>query len=103
VSENAINQMKADKALTTDLEKATSFDEMRQLIHNAIERSPALGITRNPETGQFVRREQAEVVPAAAASAAPAETPHEFKKNRPNCGTRFRIHCLVRRRSRRTD
>jgi hypothetical protein len=54
-------QMKADAALTHDLEKATTPEELRSLLHASLERS---GIaSRDEVTGQFVRRDP--LTPAA--------------------------------------
>jgi hypothetical protein len=83
MSQDAINQMKADKNLEADINKATTPDEIRALLHAAIERSPELGITRDENTGRFVARES--VAPDAAAVAAAAKAaadaaPREFKQ-----------------------
>ena len=44
----------ADKTLTRDIEKATTPDEIRELLHAAVQRS---GIAdRDPQTGQFIPR-----------------------------------------------
>jgi hypothetical protein len=80
--------MKSDKALDADIANATTPDEIRELLHRAVERSTELGITRDPVTGQFVRTERAaptaEEVAAKAASdaaaAAKAAEPREFKQ-----------------------
>jgi len=54
MTQDATNHMQADKALIRDLEKAATPEEIRSLLHSAVERS---GIAnRDPETGQFVRR-----------------------------------------------
>jgi hypothetical protein len=59
----------ADKALIADINKATNFEDMRALLHNATERS---GIaTRDPQTGQFIPREP---LTPAAQTGAPADT-----------------------------
>lgn len=48
-------QMKADAALTRDIQKATTNQELVDLLHAAVERS---GIAaRDPESGQFIRRD----------------------------------------------
>jgi hypothetical protein len=60
MSQDAFKQMTADKALTRDIEKARTPEELRDLLHAALERS---GATRDPETGQFVRRDP--LTPAA--------------------------------------
>ena len=82
MSENALNRMTADAALTRDLNQPDlTFDEMKRLLHNAVERSPDLGLARDPETGQFVRRDP--LTPAAqdaAAKDAADAAPREFKK-----------------------
>jgi hypothetical protein len=82
MSENALNRMTADAALTRDLNQPDlTFDEMKRLLHNAVERSPEVGFTRDPETGQFVRRDP--LTPAAqdaAAKDAADAAPREFKK-----------------------
>jgi hypothetical protein len=53
--------MKADKTLEKDLNRATTFEEIRALLENATSRS---GIAdRDPQTGQFVRRDP--LTPAA--------------------------------------
>jgi hypothetical protein len=71
--------MKSDKALDADLNKATTFDEIRDLLHNALERSPEVGFTRDPATGQFVRRDP--LAPAEQdASAKAAAAPRVFEK-----------------------
>ena len=44
--------MKADKGLTDDLNKATSYEDIVALLHNSVERSD-LGVTRDPVSGQF--------------------------------------------------
>lgn len=49
--------MKADRKLESDINKADSFDDLRALLGNAVERSD-LGVTRDPQTGQFVPRER---------------------------------------------
>jgi hypothetical protein len=54
--------MKGDKKLERDLLKATTFEDLRSLLENAVERSP-LGVTRDLQTGQFVRRDP--LTPAA--------------------------------------
>jgi len=69
MSENAI-RMAADRNLQADIEKAQTPDEIRELLHRAIERSPELGITRDPVSGQFVRRDP--LTPAQQDAAAEA-------------------------------
>jgi hypothetical protein len=73
--------MKADKGLTDDINKVSNFQELQTILHNAVERSPEVGFTRDPVTGQFVRRDP--LTPAeqdAAAKAAADAAPREFKK-----------------------
>lgn len=54
-------QMKADAALTRDINKTQTAEELRELLHASLERS---GIAnRDPESGQFVRRDP--LTPAA--------------------------------------
>lgn len=53
----------ADKKLTADILKSESFEDLRSLLHASVENSPALGITRDAQTGQFVRRDP--LTPAA--------------------------------------
>ena len=65
--------MKSDKALDQDINAATSYDQIRQLLENAVERSN-LGVTRDPQTGQFLRREP--VTPVAQI----AEDPKKFTR-----------------------
>src|SRR5579871_187385 len=61
MSQDAMKQMQADKALVRDLEKATTPEEIRDLLHAAVDRS---GIAARDEvTGQFVRRDP--LTPAA--------------------------------------
>jgi len=84
MSENAINTQ-ADKNLQADIERATTPDEIRELLHRAIERSPELGVTRNIVTGQFERASQPAAPDAAAAAAkaaadAAAAAPRSFKQ-----------------------
>ena len=53
------------------------------LLHNAIERSPELGITRDVVTGKFIKREPADqdaATKAAAAKAAADAAPRVFEK-----------------------
>lgn len=57
--------MKADANLTRDLEKARTPEEISEILHAAVERS-SLGVTRDPQTGQFVRRDP--LTPAAQTS-----------------------------------
>jgi hypothetical protein len=53
--------MKSDAALDRDINEATTPDEIRELLHAAVQRS---GIAdRDPQTGQFVRRDP--LTPAA--------------------------------------
>src|SRR6266436_7843502 len=83
MARDAMNQMKFDKSLEKDIEKASTYDDLMGLLHNAIERSPELGITRDVVTGQFVKREPADqdsATKAAAAKAAADAAPREFKK-----------------------
>jgi hypothetical protein len=71
--------MKSDKVLDADINRATTFEEIQMLLHNAVERSPELGITRDPVTGQFVARDKEP--PAATADKAAADAaPREFKQ-----------------------
>jgi hypothetical protein len=49
--------MKADKKLEADINKVESFEDLQALLGNAVERSD-LGVTRDPQTGQFVPRER---------------------------------------------
>jgi hypothetical protein len=83
MSQNAIN-MQADKNLEADINKATTPDEIRELLSRAVERS-GLGISRNPYTGQFekVEQEAASVVPAAATA------PKELRKTEMVAGTKL--------------
>jgi hypothetical protein len=78
MAQDAMNQMKFDKSLEKDIEKAGTYDDLMGLLHNAIERSPELGITRDPVTGKFVARDK-EAPPAAARAAADA-APRVFEK-----------------------
>jgi len=78
MAQDAMNQMKSDKVLDADINKATTFAELQNLLHNAVERSPELGITRDPISGQFVAREKE--TPAAADKAAADAAPRTFKK-----------------------
>ncbi len=55
MSQDAMKQMQADKALVRDLEKATTPDEIRDLLHAAVERSGVAA--RDPESGRFIRRD----------------------------------------------
>jgi hypothetical protein len=70
--------MKSDKVLDADINRATTFEELQMLLHNAVERSPELGITRDPISGQFVAREIETT--AAADKAAADAAPRTFKK-----------------------
>ena len=56
--------MKADKALEADINKATSSEQIRDLLAAALERSTNLGVTRDAQTGQYIRREPS-TTPAA--------------------------------------
>lgn len=69
-------EMVADKALTADLEKATTVEEIRALCHGALERSGV--VQRDPESGQFVSVSDAERREAAAKVV--AETAKVFSK-----------------------
>src|SRR6266481_4899954 len=83
MARDAMNQMKFDKSLEKDIEKASTYDDLMGLLHNAIERSPELGITRDVVTGQFVKREPADqdaATKAAAANAAADAAPRTFEK-----------------------
>ena len=83
MAQDAMNQMKSDKVLDADINRATTFEELQLLLHNAVERSP-LGITRDVVTGQFVKREPADqdaaTKAAAAAKTAADEAPRTFEK-----------------------
>jgi hypothetical protein len=83
MAQDAMNQMKSDKVLDADINRATTFEELQMLLHNAVERSP-LGITRDVVTGQFVKREPADqdaaTKAAAAAKTAADEAPRTFEK-----------------------
>jgi hypothetical protein len=60
--------MKSDKALDADLNKATTFEDLRSLLDNAMTRS---GVAeRNAETGRFERRDP---LTPASQTVAPAE------------------------------
>jgi hypothetical protein len=60
--------MQADKNLTKDINKAETFEDLKSLLENAVARS---GIAnRDPETGQFVRRDP---LTPAAQTATPAD------------------------------
>jgi DNA gyrase inhibitor GyrI len=60
--------MKSDKRLDADINKAQTFEDLRALLENATVRS---GIAeRDPQTGQFVRRDP---LISAAQTVAPAE------------------------------
>src|ERR1700722_1850572 len=92
MAQDALNQTKADKVLTSDINKATTFEEIQMLLHNAVERSPELGLTRDVETGQFVRRNPltpAEQDAAAAGEKVAANAPREFKKTETIGGQKF--------------
>jgi hypothetical protein len=69
--------MKADKGLTDDLNKATSYEDIVALLHNSVERSD-LGVTRDPVSGQFVRKDS--LSPEAKAAAEAAAAPKEINK-----------------------
>lgn len=61
--------MKSDKALDQDINAATSYDQIRQLLENSVSRS---GIAdRDPQTGQFVRRDP--LTPVQQQAAPPEE------------------------------
>jgi hypothetical protein len=67
-------QMKADAALARDIQKCESHEELLDLLHASLERS---GIaSRDPETGQFVRRDP--LTPAA--QDAKADEPEKISK-----------------------
>lgn len=53
---NGLN-FEANEALRKNLQEARTPDEIRDLLHAAVEQSPELGIARDPQTGQFVRRD----------------------------------------------
>lgn len=73
MSQDATQQMKADKNLTRDLEKATTPEEIRDLLHAAVERS---GIAaRDPESGHFVRRD-----PLTSAAQVQTDEPKQITK-----------------------
>lgn len=82
--------LKADKNLTADINKATTPEEIRALLENAMARS---GIAdRDPETGQFVRREP--LTPAAQTAAqtaadAAVKQPQQFEKTEVIGGQEF--------------
>ncbi|MBZ5662387.1 MAG: hypothetical protein LAO08_18450 [Acidobacteriia bacterium] len=63
--------MKADKSLTRDLEKCQTSDEIRAVLENALTRSN-IG-ERDPQTGQFVRRDPLTPAQQAAESDAPKQ------------------------------
>jgi hypothetical protein len=92
MSEDGIT-MRADKGLTDDLNKATTFEEIQMLLHNAVERSPEVGFTRDPVTGQFVRRDPLTPAEQDAANKAAADkaavAPREFKKTETIAGRKF--------------
>ncbi len=82
-------RLKADKALTADIEKVVTFDQLMALLHNAVERSPESGFSRDPLTGQFVPRNREPLTPATQdaakdaadkAAAEAAAAPREFKQ-----------------------
>ena len=84
--------MKSNKALDADINKVATFQELQSLLHNAVERSPELGLTRDVETGQFVRRNPltpAEQDAAAAGEKVAANAPREFKKTETIGGQKF--------------
>ena len=69
MSQDGFKNVTADKALTRDIEKAQTPEEIRYLLHAAVERS---GIAvRDPESGQFVRREP--LTPAAQTADEPKQ------------------------------
>jgi hypothetical protein len=57
-------KMIADKKLEKDLQAAQTPDEIRDLLHAAISRSPQLGIERDPQSGQFVSSRRDPLTPA---------------------------------------
>jgi hypothetical protein len=57
MSEDATKRMAADAELTRQINAAKSPDEIRDILHAAVERSTDLNLTRDRDTGQFVRRE----------------------------------------------
>jgi DNA gyrase inhibitor GyrI len=74
--------MQADKHLEKDINKATTYEDLVGLLHNSLERSNIA--TRDPETGQFVRRDP---LSPAAQTVAPAE--EEVKKTEVIGGKEF--------------
>ena len=55
----------ADKRLEKDLQTAQTPDEIRELLHASIARSPQLGIARDEQTGQFISSRRDPLTPAA--------------------------------------
>jgi hypothetical protein len=70
-------RMKSDKALDSDINKTATFAELQEILHRAVERSPELGMTRDPISGQFVAREKE--APTAAAKIAADAAPRTFE------------------------
>lgn len=62
--------LQSDRRLDADITKAGTFEDLRALLENAVERSP-LGVTRDPQTGQYIRRDP---LAAAAQTVEPEET-----------------------------
>jgi hypothetical protein len=76
MSENAFDKMKSDKVLEKDIQKATTFEDLRALLENATVRS---GIAeRNPDTGRFERRDP--LTPAQNQPTESSEDEGTFKK-----------------------
>ena len=55
----------ADKRLEKDLQTAQTPEEIRELLHASIARSPQLGIARDEQTGQFISSRRDPLTPAA--------------------------------------
>jgi hypothetical protein len=82
--------MQGDKALERDIAKAQTAQEIQSLLENAMARSNIA--VRDPQTGQFIRRDPltpAEQDAAAAAAAKQEETEHEFSKTEVIGGVEF--------------
>jgi hypothetical protein len=62
--------MKGDKNLEKDINKAVSFEDIRSLLENSVERSD-LGVTRDTQTGKFIARDP--LIPVAAQTVAAAD------------------------------
>ena len=78
--------MQADKTLTSDLEKAQTPDEIRELLLRAVERSAGqLGVERDEATGRFVSARNPQNPPAVQ----PAEEEHVFTKTATIGGREF--------------